>query len=360
MREKSKCVFLTSTMASRSNGPANFAMNLFHRQNKNYTFITEDSGPYADIVKVNVLLSSLFYPISMVIKGYEYSRILNKTDYEIAIWNFSVLSWFAQLFNYSGKKHFVFVNDSLSLDNKMSFRYKSLRYGIFRVFEKYACKKANLIIVNSRIIKQKIQCQYNLPASKVKILYKGVNLEELEKPKIDFFIGNDSSINISFVKTNYVIGGLSNLCKALAEIKNRKFIINVYGPDEVEIIQHFSNVEIVVHGKLDKAQLYKQLINSDFFCTPCKVEAYGQANMEALALQIPTVILPIDYQLDLHSSDYCWIPKDLTTNALKKTIQEIIGSPEERKQKAILARKVISQKYSLEVCIESLKSFLNN
>lgn len=354
MMIKAKYTFITSTMFSRSNGPANFAMNLYNhfRIDSRLLFLTPDvdvQKPY--IQRVKRYWSNKIKPLSMLILGYELFQGLKKIDTEVVIWNFSVLSWFTILFGRKDLKHIVFVNDSLSLDVKFGFSYNNIRLSLFRVFEKYTCRKSSIVITNSYVVKNKLVEEYNIEKSKIEVLYKGLMLSEVSEVKTNFTL--DETIQISFVKSNYKIGGLDKLCQSLALISNRQFVIHVFGPSEIEdSYYNYANISIKLYSKIPKDELFKEIIKTDIFCVPCSVEAYGQANMEAIALQIPTIILPTNYQMYLHNDSYGYIPKTDTVESISTKIMEVLQLDyKEKEQRAIVGRKYVKDNYDFDKCL---------
>lgn len=360
-----KIAFLTTTMFSKTNGPANFAVNLYNLSKRNpqemeIDFITEDSKACKRVVNVTTKWSSILRPIGMVIKSIEYFKAINENYYDIKIWNFSVISWFTIFSSRSASKNVVFVNDKLSLDFTFNYTYSSIRYGIFRLFESYTCRNADRVITNSVVLKRKLVSNYNVSENKIKVLYKGITIPELNQVKTNWEIKRGAVIQLSFVKTNYVAGGLEMLCNALSELKDFVFEIKVVGPTKITNINlDFDNITISCLGKLNKGELFETIKQTDFFCVPCIEEAFGQANIEALALQIPTIILPTEIQLKIHSDDYCWFPDRCDISSLSKEISHLLESPSSyRKEKALIARQVMRNKYSFQTTFRKLKQIL--
>lgn len=362
-----KVAFLTTTMFSRTNGPSNFAVNLYNlanskNSNVDFQFITEDTINEQGIIFVPTKWSSILSQIGMIIKSIEYYKAIKNLEFDLKVWNFSLIGWYSIYNNKNNTKNVVFVNDQLSLDCRFSFSYSYVRYKIFRYFESYTCKRADCIITNSEVLKKKIIQNYKVKEDKVKVLYKGINIPKLEQAKNNWSIKKNDNIKISFVKTNYVEGGFEMLCEALSKLNHLKFEILVVGPLKIDKVKSdYINIAIKCLGRLDKEELYTVISKTDLYCVPCLNEAFGQANIEALALQIPTIILPTDIQVNLHSKEYCWIPKECSYLSLSNEILELINATElQRKEKAIGARQIIGAKYSIESTSLIFNKFLQN
>ena len=259
-------------------------------------------------------------------------------------------------------KNVVFVNDQLSLDCNFNISYSYIRYKIFRFFESFSCKRAHSIITNSEVLKRKIVENYKVSEHKVNVLYKGINIPKEDKIKRDWSIDTDNVIKVSFVKTNYIEGGLEMLCSALGKLYHLNFEIIIIGPSKIDnFFNAFENIKINCLGRLNKSELYDKIINTDLFCVPCLSEAFGQANIEALALQIPTIILPTEIQVKLHKSEYCWIPKESNFLSLSDEISELVSSTNLlRKTKAINGRDVVKDKYSIKTSSIIFTDILQN
>ena len=360
-----KVAFFTTTMFSRSNGPANFAVGLYNLARRNKTdieFFSEDSKNKLGVTQVSTKTSSLFHFMGMIIKSVEYYKVAKKKEFDLNVWNFSIVGWYSIFKNKGNIKNVVFVNDQLSLDCKFNLSYSYLRYKIFRFFESFTCKRANSIITNSEVLKRKIIDNYNVNEHKVNVLYKGIDIPKINVVKKDWSIKKNEIIKISFVKTNYIEGGLEMLCSALSKLNLLNFEIIIIGPLKIDKnFKDYNNIKINCLGRLDKGELYNKIINTDMYCVPCLNEAFGQANIEALALQIPTLILPTEIQANLHKNNYCWIPKESNSLSLSDEISEIISSTALiRKTKAMLGREIVKEKYSIETTSTEFTKILQN
>lgn len=362
-----KVAFLTTTMFSRTNGPSNFAVNLYdlansNKQNIDFQFITEDTKNELGVIYVPTKWSSILSQVGMIIKSIEYYKAIKGLEFDLKVWNFSIIGWYSIYKNKNNTKNVVFVNDQLSLDCRFNFSYSYVRYKIFRFFESYTCKRADCVITNSEVLKKKIIENYKVKEHKVKVLYKGINTPKLEQAKNNWSIKTNDNIKVSFVKTNYVEGGFEMLCEALSKLNHLKFEILVVGPSKIDKVKiDYKNIAIKCLGRLNKEELYNVISKTDLYCVPCLNEAFGQANIEALALQIPTIILPTDIQVNLHSKEYCWFPKESTNLSLSDEILELVNATElQRKEKVLRARQIMETKYSIESTSLIFNKFLQN
>jgi glycosyltransferase involved in cell wall biosynthesis len=350
--------FLTTTMFSKANGPAVFALNLFETSLKDkkslktkIEFITEDSVGMEGVVLVPTFFSSFFRSIGMLLKSVEYANVLNNRQYDFYVWNFSVLAWYSLWKDNNTRKHIVFVNDPYSLNLPSKKNYKYFRLIIFKFFESYTCKQSYHIITNSIVIKKDLCEVYNISSDKISVLHKGINCEINSIPKSNWDIKIDDVIRIAFVKSDYISGGLQLLIDSLLLIPSLKFDLVVIGPEKLpEYLFGYPNIKLNHLGRLEnRSSMFNEMVKCDIFCIPNIQEAFGQANCEAMLLQVPTIILPTTYQLALHDESYCWIPKSIDDYNLANIIKEIIEINNfQREAKAIKARKVVLTKYNIK------------
>lgn len=365
-----KVAFLTTTMFSRTNGPAVFACNLYDSYIKSkqlnnaieIAFITEDVITEPNVSLVTTKASSFFKRVGMILKAYEYYKVLKKMPYDIAVWNFSILGWFAILSNKKSKKNVVFVNDPYSLNASFRISYKYFRLKIFGFFESYSCKNSNHVITNSEVIKAEILSKYGIDAKNISVLYKGIDCNTNGFLKLNWDIDVKTKIKVVFVKSDYISGGLELLYDSLLLLPDFKFELVVIGPNAIsDYFINETNIETRLLGRLkNKSKFYYEMVSSDIFCVPNKNEAFGQANCESMMLQIPTIILPTKYQLALHNESYCWIPKEISKTGLADTIKDIIvTSSYNRELKSKKARQVILREYSFEKTKNNFYKILN-
>ena len=359
-----KYAFLTTTMMSRSNGPANFAVNLLNHNklNDDFLFFTSDykSNKYKNVIEVPIWISNFIF-FKMIFRSYDFFLMARKININTLVWNFSVIAFFSVLL-IRNKKHVVFVNDSLSVDSKLQLNYRQLRLKFFSFFERFAVRNSELVITNSITLKKKLILKYRLKDKNIKVLYKGLNFGEINTFKTDFHINRNDQIVISFVKSDPFIGGLSLLCESLSNMKY-KFKLLVIGPDKslLKRFDKYNNISMVFTGKLSKVDVFKKISSSDIFCVPCKDESFGQSNIEAMYCKVPTIILPIPSQLELHSNDYCYFTNGIDSKSISKTLNEVIKKDiNERKKKSQKANMKIKEKFSIEKSVKSIIKILND
>jgi glycosyltransferase involved in cell wall biosynthesis len=348
-------------MFSYANGPANFAVNLhkssrfFKDKNLNITFFTEDIEliSITDVRRVKLKWSKWLGFLSMLGRPIDYRNALDLNAYNVRIWNFSLVAYWA-LFKkqkIDTTKDVVFVNDPFSVDSK-GFEWKrtSIRYWVFRKLERYSCRKSDLVIVNSEVLKKLLVREYDLSPKKVKVLLKGIDFEEIKVEKQNYEIDLIKPIKICFVKSNHVSGGLQLLCNSLRALNDYRFVISIIGPGYIESFYYeYENVQIDLKGRLPKNQVYEIMASSDIFFVPFLLEAFGQVNMEAIKIGVPTIILPTTYQLLLHDPEYVHIPKSAICSDVSTTIRTVIEMDElKRSNMARIGKLVVGRKYDLQ------------
>lgn len=365
-----KIAFITTTMFSYGNGPANFAVNLlrlrdqFIKRGFSFIFLTEEppEKPETAVENVALGLSSRLGPLSMLGRPYDYYKALKARDYDARIWNFSLVAAFTlwKKSKSSPIKDVVFVNDPFSVDLKKNGSIKTaLRYKTFRQFERYSCRKANLVVANSEVLKELLVNEYEIAPDKITVLFKGINFSEIKVVKTDYTIDKEAPIKVCFVKSNHIAGGLQLLCDALA-LLNYQFILTVIGPNAIEPFFHeYDNIQIHLKGRQPKSVVYEQMSSSDFFAVPFLLEAFGQVNMEAFKVGVPTVILPTNYQMLLHDKSYAHIPETVDKEDIAHSISALINKKtDDRESMSAKGKEIVSLTYGIQTMSDQLIKIL--
>jgi glycosyltransferase involved in cell wall biosynthesis len=367
-----KVAFITSTMFSYSNGPANFAINLwkslekFNREHIYFQFFTEETPDLvvSEISKVSLKWSSRLGFVSMLGRPLDYDAAIREHHYDVRIWNFSlVASWTLLNKKNSDKtKDVVFVNDPFSAGFEcFNWSRISIRYWAFRQFERYSCRKADIVVANSDVLKELLIKEYNLSTDKVKVLLKGIDFDEIKVKKHNYYIDTKSPIKVCFVKSNHVAGGLKLLCDSLSLLPY-EFSVTVIGPRVIEsYFYDYQKIKINLKGRQKKEEVYHTLAESDLFAVPFLLEAFGQINMEAFQVGVPTLILPTNYQMLLHDNSYAHIPLSTKVNDISESIESIIQMPAiKREQFAVHGRNAVSSKYDRSLMVDSMTKILQD
>lgn len=367
-----KIVFCTNAFENVTNGPVRFA-NIILEINELFPshevrVVTEDISEerlekLKYVYKVKVAIPRLLKPFGQLLRWFIYYRKvkeIEKTyDFDVLVFINSFNGTWASLV--SDKPTVGMINDEKNmLSTWQNFELKSLwlKRFAFKQFERLSAQKHQLVIANSKFLQERIRKTYHLPAGKVTKLYKSIPLNDIEfNPNRAF----SSPIKVLFVKADYLVGQLPLVAKALTNLPKYQFLLTVVGPEpwfEAHLTSFFansSNIQLDYVGPQPQAQVYEYLRSHDIFCVPSYTEAFGVANIEALAHGISVIsscVGGIPEVLD--NGNNGWLIESGNADMLADAVRECIQHPEIRLHKAQNGRNFI-QKFSKD---EMLRNFV--
>ena len=358
-----KIVFCTNAFENVTNGPVRFA-NIILEINQRFPehelrVLTEDVSDkhlasLQYVHKVTVNIPRLLKPIGQILRWFIYYRhvkALEKSfDFNVLVYINSFNGMWASLV--SNKPTVGMINDEKNmLATWGNFEWKPLWFNrfIFQQFERLSAKKHRLVIANSEFLQERIQKTYQLPTAKVTKLYKTIPLEGIEfNPHRSF--GNP--INVLFVKADYLVGQLPLVVAALKNLSQYSFHLTVIGPEpwfEKHLRSFFMNtpnIQLDYQGPQPQARVYEAMRSHDIFCVPSYTEAFGVANIEALAHGISVISSHVGGIPEVvDNANNGWLIESGSVESLQLALLECIENPQLRRQKAENGRKFI-QKFS--------------
>lgn len=296
-----KIFFCTNTFESLGNGPSKFAQlltELNDRSDIELHIISEDIEDPDDLLyhKVKIKNTFLSRHIGMITRNHDYfltiqRMLLSQSPPDIIVFN-NAITGIKSYKNFS-IPCIGMINDysSIEIGSPSSIGFKNyIRRKVFNYYENLSCRHADVIIANSKILKEKILQAYSPKNDKVKILYKSI---DIKTNSFSNAFSQENNINLLFVKTDWKNGGLDILIEALGLLEY-SFVLNIVGPKEkdfesIKNINQFENLTLNLLGRLTQEEIFKLLLTVDVFCTPSRQEALGVANMEALIHKTPVV-----------------------------------------------------------------------
>ena len=343
-----KILFCTNAFEHVTNGPAKFAhlileINETHPEHE-IRILTEDAtceGKYVHFVPLCIPKS--LKPLGQVLRMFAYYRkakqIRDAFPFDIIVYN---------------------IRATLA-----AFRPDRwwLKQFFFRQIERASTHTHRLIITNSKFLKGRVEQAYATPAEKVYLLYKSIDLLPIVyQPERTFA----NPVKVLFVKADYLVGNLSVLVQALAELPQHRFRLTVIGPEprfEADLRKFFQNAHNVVFdylGPQPQQVVYEHLRTNDIFCVPSDTEALGVANIEALAHGIPVVSSRVGGIPEvLADGENGWLVPPNDTTALAQAVGECIENPVLRRQKSEKGR-VFVKRFGKERMAQGFVNILQN
>ncbi len=240
-------------------------------------------------------------------------------------------------------------------------RKRSIQRPLWRVFEKWALRSCDAVVVNSRFMKKAIGDWYGIAEEKMFLLYKAVDLDAFSfspPPALEL------PVEVLFVKHDYRRGGLEELMGALSQLP-QDVHLTVAGPadgDEAAIRGLARdcgfNRPLTFAGRVSRSAVRELFTTHDLFCVPSRAEALGVVFLEALASGLPaigTTAGGIPEVLDRGRAGWMVPPQD--EEALRETLDEVIRSPEARKQKVRHGR-AHAEKFSVPKMVRCMEEIV--
>lgn len=367
-----KILFCTNAFENVTNGPVKFA-NLILEINETLPahevrVLTEDVSEerltaLKYVYKVRLNIPRILKPIGQILRWFVYyshiKEIQKSYDFDVLVFINSFNGTWASLI--SPKPTVGMINDEKNmLSTWRNFTFSALWFKrfLFKQFEHFSAHHHQLIIANSQFLKKRIETTYKVPPEKVTKLYKSIVLEEVEfNPIRDF----EEPIKILFVKADYLVGQLPLLADALKRLEKYQFLLTVIGPEswfEEHLKSFFSqirHVKLEYLGPQPQERVYAFMRSHDIFCVPSYTEAFGVANIEALAHGISVIstwVGGIPEVIDNGKNG--WLIQPSNAQDLANAIEECIQNPTLRLEKAQNGRNFI-RKFSKD---EMLRNFV--
>jgi glycosyltransferase involved in cell wall biosynthesis len=322
-----------------------------------YIVLTEDikePHDYTQFVKTEI--KPPFTKLSMLARSWIYHKEVSKIRKSFVFTHFvcfdPILGFFSLLFlRKTSVKCICFINDDNNIFpfEQDSFSKKLVRF-LYQYLQALSIRYSQLVIVNSCYLKKIITSSYH--NSNLSLLYKGVDVQTFcFRPNKT--INLDTVIRILFIKSNYIIGGLEILLKALSGLV-LQFELTIIGPRESEVknlmsyYRSKSNLEMKITDSSNRTQIAAHLHHSHILCVPSLREALGVANLEALACGTPVVSTTaggIPEATD--NGRVAWLCEPGSVEGLKKAIMDCLNDPDQRNNKIIEGRKWVESKFDI-------------
>ena len=223
--------------------------------------------------------------------------------------------------------------------------------------QRRAVANVDLVITNSRALLRAVAAGFDLPADRLRVMYKAVrmtNIAYLEPapPR--------GTLRVLFVKTDYRIGGLPELYQALNLLKEQPTELTVIGPPPGvahRLAKHHGapgpHLQLTMRGRCRQEEVFAQLRQTDVFCVPARQEPLGVANIEAMAHGVPVVTTDAGGIPEVTDGGRnAWVCAPGDPRALVATFREFLAAPEEAAARSRRARAFILTRFSPRAAYE--------
>lgn len=290
-----KVLFCTNVFEKVSNGPAKFAHLLVENSasaEMDVRILTEDiSQSYPLVYKLPFNFPRIIKPLSQFWRMWKYHseamKIRKDFPFDVLVYNNALVGlWSAYRFPSTIGMINDYSNASSKLINVLRRKEKLNKRHIFYFVENMVARSSPKIIVNSNYLKDYLTESYKPNNGNFFKLYKGIENE--------FFSDNSLPDNteritksILFVKTNFTLGGLYTLIEAI-KLLPYKITFTIIGPEEAHHQQIKENVQeycasLTIMEYAEQRMVFELMRRHEVFCVPSFQEAFGVANIEAMA-----------------------------------------------------------------------------
>ncbi|WP_159475678.1 glycosyltransferase family 4 protein [Dyadobacter sp. 3J3] len=343
-----KILFCTNTFENVVNGPSKFA-NYLLEINRLYKHVeirilTEDISidslaKYQNkVFRLDLKLNFFTKIWGFIYRMFPYYNACQKLraeyNFDIIVFNNAITGiWSAIKLN---KPVIGMINDdtsaSISWRNFDGSR-KYFRHSVFKYLEKIASIFEAGIIVNSQFLHGFLLKIYKPDPGNLHILHKGAKIKN-SRPEL--FPVLNSCIKILFIKSDFTRGGLFDLIDALNLLKDFSLELQIVGPKinyKQEILDRnlSANVTINLIGPVSEESVKKLMEENDFLIIPSRQEAFGVANLEALAIGLSVITSNVGGIPEvMNFGKNGWMVSPGNPLELANAIRHAIENPDER------------------------------
>lgn len=235
-----------------------------------------------------------------------------------------------------------------------------------RKIERAACRLSTGVITNSVFMANALTSGYTLDSTKVHVLHPVYT----DYAKIDgaiLPISENEPVKVLFIKHDYRRRRLDLLIAALIGLPQYQFVLTIIGPEINEITKRYAQIGKNAHLKLnalgreyDKSRVLGLMKAHHIFCVPSQREAFGVANIEALASGMRVVYNPVG-GIPQALKNFAFPMGNRTIESCRQSILEAIQiNKEQAAQKIAAGQKWILDEFSTERMMNKLVDILNS
>lgn len=275
----------------------------------------------------------------------EYGRLKSHLWEQISLWKYSLKHNKSILLNLSGLGPILYQNKITSIHD-LSFLhnpkwFSKSYYYFYRWLTPWIIKTSLIILTVSNFSKKEIIKYFEVPESKIRIIYNAVNksnhIPHVSKTSEDFVlvVGSlDPRKNFKILIEAFKSKQLQNIKLHVVGEKNR-----VFGNSEINT-DSFHNICFL--GRISDDELKKEYLNARLFILPSLYEGFGIPPLEALSFGCPVLLSDIPVFREIYGNTVSYFnPTDI--NNLIDKISTLFNASVEINQHEIAA---LFNKYS--------------
>ncbi len=360
-----RIAFATVQFAEVGSGPGTFTRYLWQASDipHEVVFFTEDAGVHAvanRLIPVRPVVC--VWPLTLLIRSSAYHRAIRRHERRQAfdlIWfnTYPPLALASTLLGHSSPIVLMISDYSNAVSrwpwtSRRAFGLRrAASRSVLRLIERFVLQRAAAVVANSDYTRDIMIAEYRLDPDKVIVLPKGVDLSAFKAPSTR--PGLMRPIQILFLKTDYMLGGLPELFEALSSFEY-PFELTVAGPRirDTQRIRQLArskgfNDEFRFLARVSRNEVPDLMRSHDVLCVPSRAEALGVVFLEALAAGMAVIGTKVGGIPDvLDQGRAGWMVEPFDSEGLRETLVSLIENDVER-QLRIEAGRIHVQKYSV-------------
>jgi glycosyltransferase involved in cell wall biosynthesis len=216
------------------------------------------------------------------------------------------------------------------------------------------------MIAPSHAVKKATMDQENVPATKIKVIYNGIDAEYFKPGNEKWVCRKQIEIQkshfvVTIVANYHKIKGIDYFIKAASliarEIPNSKFVIIGDGKEKDNLMRLAIDLGIlqkmISTGNISNVKNY--LAASDIYISSSLTEGFSNSILEAMAMGLPVIATDVGGNREAVADGKCGFlvpPQDFQKIA-SKTIQ-LHRNPDMRMKMGIKSREIVEERFTLE------------
>lgn len=266
----------------------------------------------------------------------------------------------------------VLTGQKNMLMGRRSLNNYQQKYFLLSKLETWLHTKMRFIITNSQANINQLSQQEHVPASKLKLIYNGIEIKNINAEKNNFLsVLPNSSLRLVIVANILPYKGHAVLLQALAEIKNKlpaDWQLVCVGKkydyaQELENLAEQLNINNNIHwlGSQNHSTVQEILSASNIAISSSYEEGFSNAVLEAMAAGLPLIVTDVggNPEAVVHGVNGLVVPsKD--ANSLGAAILELVNNPEQIRNMGAESKKRAKEVFSLAACIEEYSKVLEH
>ncbi len=222
-----------------------------------------------------------------------------------------------------------------------------------------AAKVANAVVAHSQTVAQEASKEYDIPPSKIRAIYLGVDAGLFQPSSPASPYDQDSRSEILYVGLLEKRKGVSELLTAFtwvhAEEPNAKLILIGSGPEREKVIETCARFNladsVLIRENLSNSELALAIGRADIFVFPSMQEGFGLAAVEAMACGKPVVAFDTPINREVIGNGGILVPKG-DAKALASAIRALIADPALARTLGATARGIVTERYDWKTTAE--------